>query len=394
MLHKCLLFAVLAVVFTASGTKVFSETLLSRYEFNGDLFNSSTFVDSNGISAPDGLFREGADSTTAVAGTPAFTMGVDGTPSGAILLDGNDDWVDVTTAGHPGEPVPLTFDSGLGLVRGTVMAWVKTSASLNAVSRWLMDSANSADFQAFRLGWNGAQIEAVAQAADTPASQFAVEDTTHTTTWADGSWHHIAVNWNGQFDVGNVFVDGQPVGATLSPGATLTSSNTQAPWEFPMAIGALDNGGTLQGFWEGAIDDLQIHSDALSDAQILEEFNSVTIFTPSDADFDQDGDVDGADFLIWQRNFGTGTTLAQGDADSSGGVDNVDLMIWETQFAAGAGQQPNLHRVPEPSSLTLMLLAAISALFATRTGQKSGSPSPLIQAIITVAHRCTGCLTT
>jgi len=140
----------------------------------------------------------------------------------------------------------------------------------------------------------------------------------------------------------------------------------------------------------GVVDDV----DPFSSNTIVSLLLTSTTSTGGDADFDQDGDVDGADFLIWQRNFGTGTTLAQGDADNSGGVDDADLAIWETQFAAGAGQQPNLHTVPEPSSLMLTLLAAISALFATRTGQKSGSPSFLIQAIITVAHRCTGCLTT
>ena len=34
------------------------------------------------------------------------------------------------------------------------------------------------------------------------------------------------------------------------------------------------------------------------------------------ADFDADGDVDGADFLTWQRGFGVGTTKVQGDANA------------------------------------------------------------------------------
>ena len=52
------------------------------------------------------------------------------------------------------------------------------------------------------------------------------------------------------------------------------------------------------------------------------------------ADFDNDGDVDGRDFLAWQRGYGTaiGATFAQGDADRDGDVDAADLGIWSANF--------------------------------------------------------------
>jgi hypothetical protein len=51
-------------------------------------------------------------------------------------------------------------------------------------------------------------------------------------------------------------------------------------------------------------------------------------------DFDANGQVDGADFLALQRNFGAtnGPTIADGDANSDGVVNDVDLSIWETWF--------------------------------------------------------------
>ncbi len=60
------------------------------------------------------------------------------------------------------------------------------------------------------------------------------------------------------------------------------------------------------------------------------------------ADFDKDGDVDGADFLVWQTNFftPTGATPNDGDADQDGDVDGEDFLIWQLEFAgesAGAG---------------------------------------------------------
>jgi M6 family metalloprotease-like protein len=56
---------------------------------------------------------------------------------------------------------------------------------------------------------------------------------------------------------------------------------------------------------------------------------------PPSADFDVDGDVDGADFLAWQRGFGTPMPLAtkpDGDADNDTDVDGRDLAVWEGQF--------------------------------------------------------------
>ena len=50
-----------------------------------------------------------------------------------------------------------------------------------------------------------------------------------------------------------------------------------------------------------------------------------TIKAPLAADYDRDLDVDGRDFLNWQRNVGTGTTNAQGDSDRDGDVDSLDL---------------------------------------------------------------------
>ncbi len=54
------------------------------------------------------------------------------------------------------------------------------------------------------------------------------------------------------------------------------------------------------------------------------------------ADFDQDGDVDGGDFLAWQR--GSGITApngekANGDADDDLDVDATDLDFWEQQYS-------------------------------------------------------------
>lgn len=83
--------------------------------------------------------------------------------------------------------------------------------------------------------------------------------------------------------------------------------------------------------------------------------------TLEDADFNQDGFVDGRDFVIWQRGVGIGTTLAEGDANGDGSVGPADLAIWQSQYAnplVGAATA-----VPEPSSAVVLLLSMMLVSF-------------------------------
>jgi hypothetical protein len=83
---------------------------------------------------------------------------------------------------------------------------------------------------------------------------------------------------------------------------------------------------------------------------------TVVPFVPpvEDADFDNDGDVDGADFLTWQGRAGQAGDQTQGDADGNGQVNGADLEIWKTQFGPGGGAAA----VPEPATWALAIGAA------------------------------------
>ncbi len=79
------------------------------------------------------------------------------------------------------------------------------------------------------------------------------------------------------------------------------------------------------------------------------------------ADFNGDGLVDGADYLIWQQNFALtgGATQAQGNANptADGNVDAADLAVWAGQFGAvGAAVG-----VPEPAAATLAAVGLLGA---------------------------------
>ncbi len=91
-------------------------------------------------------------------------------------------------------------------------------------------------------------------------------------------------------------------------------------------------------------------------------FNTLVTFELSaipSADFDEDGDVDGRDFLAWQRGTGTaiGATHSQGDADRDGDVDAADLAIWSEEY--GAPAIVAAVAIPEPNALLLLTFGAV-----------------------------------
>jgi N-acetylmuramoyl-L-alanine amidase len=72
------------------------------------------------------------------------------------------------------------------------------------------------------------------------------------------------------------------------------------------------------------------------------------------ADFTGDGVVDGADFLAWQRGFGSASPqLVDGDANADGAVYGADLAVWELQFGG-----------PPPASAPLAAVAATAGLLS------------------------------
>ena len=84
-------------------------------------------------------------------------------------------------------------------------------------------------------------------------------------------------------------------------------------------------------------------------------FDVLTTVTAEDADFDQNGVVDGADFLAWQRGYG-GSGLANGDANNDGVVNDLDLGIWKAQFGSPSSVAA-AAAVPEPATALLAALA-------------------------------------
>ena len=76
------------------------------------------------------------------------------------------------------------------------------------------------------------------------------------------------------------------------------------------------------------------------------------------ADFNRDSLVDSADLAIWQVHFGAAQNglHACGDADGDGDVDGHDFLAWQRGNQQGA---TSLLAIPEPSTALLSLLASV-----------------------------------
>jgi glucose/arabinose dehydrogenase len=109
-------------------------------------------------------------------------------------------------------------------------------------------------------------------------------------------------------------------------------------------------------FAEGSLGEMYISSKSTGAIYLVS--NSL----PYNADFDADGDVDGRDFLTWQRNFNTTAGYgSDGDANHNGLVDAGDLAIWQDQYISSGGELVGSQSIPEPAS-AIGLLVGLSLL--------------------------------
>lgn len=96
----------------------------------------------------------------------------------------------------------------------------------------------------------------------------------------------------------------------------------------------------------------------------LDNWVSYTVRTALRGDFNDDGSVDEADYIIWADNFtgigGSGATLATGDTDGDGDVDAADYTVWADNFTGTAAVSQ--ATVPEPTTAALIALTATMLL--------------------------------
>ena len=154
----------------------------------------------------------------------------------------------------------------------------------------------------------------------------------------------ITPNSAGQFNVvGTATLDGSVNVDFLDgeiPAASTTLLTAGSPIVLPSGLPSLSVSGA-SGL------SLALSGDSMS---LL--LNSVTGLP---GDFDGDNDVDGADFLTWQRDLGDATNLG----------------IWQDNYGTGAlAAAAGAAAVPEPTSMLMMLLATAPLMAGRRKERK------------------------
>ena len=92
------------------------------------------------------------------------------------------------------------------------------------------------------------------------------------------------------------------------------------------------------------------------------------------ADYNHDGIVDGADYVVWRKTLGNAAAPPGSGADGNGDgtVNPADYTLWRSHYGnpsgAGAGASLSTNSVPEPTGCVLLAIGALLVL-APRRGR-------------------------
>ena len=146
--------------------------------------------------------------------------------------------------------------------------------------------------------------------------------------WTSGGssdQHHIVMTFDVSTSAVELFVDGVSQGTSAQPGLDFNSAAH-------FRIG--NTGWTNYEQWGGVITGVAISDVKLAPGSFVLEAGT----NPSLGDFDEDGDVDGSDFLQWQRGFNVSTNTD-------------DLTDWQDNYGIGIPVAAALSSEPEPVEL-------------------------------------------
>lgn len=241
----------------------------------------------------------------------------------------------ILTDAVPALPNP-SYVTDLGGAASTWNAVLRDGFRFEATARYVADLGGGPNM-GISLHLNGRAYHLMLDlnaAGDLQATLSGRAGATVLTSGGTGTaaYHRFALASNGGANV-TAYFDDQPIGAPWT-GTALTHTNI--------------------ALWGNA--------DAARNAMGTMAFNSVTFelgpLVPRVAgDFDDDLDVDGNDFLVWQRTLGSRTNLSA-DANGNGVVDVADLALWRTARDAQSLGTAS-HGTPEPSAALLALVAAM-----------------------------------
>ena len=166
--------------------------------------------------------------------------------------------------------------------------------------------------------------------------------------WAADTWYNFRVDMDFTTKTYDFMINGVQVND-----APIQFYNTSAS----NAVKFFVSRGTNQA--GSIIDDVRVEATS--------NFPAIT----ANGDFNADGEVDGEDFLIWQRGVATatGAVLGDGDANGDGAVTSADLDVW--RLASPGRVVPAVSAIPEPASVAIASLALVGLVAVGRQGRRA-----------------------
>jgi hypothetical protein len=171
----------------------------------------------------------------------------------------------------------------------------------------------------------------------------------------EDEWHHVAIvrrddtpaNMADYAFTWNWYIDG-----VLSPNHT---TSTTAPAPLPDFLGWTIAG--RPGFaFHALIDEVRLTASALMPTEFL---NAISTGPANPGDYNDDGTVNAADYVVWRKSVGTANVLAN---DAIGGtIGQQHYAQWRSNFGRVGGSGSALTAVPEPVSLGVVLMGIACA---------------------------------
>jgi len=112
------------------------------------------------------------------------------------------------------------------------------------------------------------------------------------------------------------------------------------------------------------------------------------VVTLTNADFDENSTVDGADFVSWEGNFGTttGAEHGEGDADFDGDVDGFDFLAWQRGFGSTSPDPFGILTIDDTQSGVDQIIVSVVDVagtdFVAVNGLATTIAADLVEAII------------
>jgi len=193
-------------------------------------------------------------------------------------------------------------------------------------------------------------------------------------TQVEGQWRHVVITFDASTDLLRWYINGVMTSEQVAGDGFFPS---YPDLDSPLLIGSSNEHFGRQ-YFDGWLDEFAVYDkrlddpnedDDTSDSRIQAHFNELDLWTGIAGGFDSDRDVDGADFLRWQRGHTPGRKAAPGQLKD----DNLelvaspeDLLDWQANFGSIASSQSAFGTVPEPTSLGLLTVAGIGLLIRRR----------------------------